>query len=206
MNKHRLEALSDGVLAIVITIMVLEFRATGDSTAQVLREMWPNFLCYVLSFIFVGIYWNNHHHMLQASQRVDGRVLWANLTSMFWLTLIPFFTAWVGRTMFAPLPVAMYGVVLFSAACAYTWLSQSLIALHGHESLLARAVGGDFKGKLSLAIYAAAILAALVQPMISIGLYVLVAVIWLIPDRRIVAVMKEDAGRRNDSQRGEHDA
>jgi uncharacterized membrane protein len=185
MSKGRLEAFSDGVLAIIITIMVLELRAPHEPSFGALRPLIPIGLSYVLSFIFVGIYWNNHHHLLQASRRVNGRILWANLHLLFWLSLVPFVTSWMGESHFAALPVAAYGLVLMLAGVAYFILSQALIAYHGRGSELATAVGTDFKGKISVVIYAVAILAAFLDPRISCALYVLVAILWLIPDRRI---------------------
>src|SRR5918912_483990 len=185
MTKGRVEAFSDGVIAILITIMVLELRPPHEATLAAMRPLLPTFLCYLLSFVFLGIYWNNHHHMLQAAKHVDGRVLWANLHLLFWLSLVPFVTAWVGENNFAPVPVALYGAVLLLSAIAYTILVQALIALHGRDSVLAIAVGRDFKGKASLLIYASAIPIAFVNSWIAFGLYVLVAVMWLIPDPRI---------------------
>jgi uncharacterized membrane protein len=185
MSKNRMEAFSDGVIAIIITIMVLELKAPRGIDPAALRPLIPVFLSYVLSFVFLGIYWSNHHHLLQAIKHVDGRVLWANLHLLFWLSLIPFATAWMGENRFAPWPVAVYGVVLLLAAIAYFILTRALIALHGRDSVLGTAVGRDRKGKISIAIYAAAIPLALADPWISCALYVLVAVLWLIPDRRI---------------------
>jgi uncharacterized membrane protein len=189
MRKERLEAFSDGVIAILITIMVLELsvpeatKTAPDLTA--LRPLWPSFLSYILSFILVGIYWSNHHHLLQAVENVDGRVLWANLHLLFWLSLIPFGTAWMGQNSFAPWPVAVYGFVLMLSAVAYYILTRTLIALHGRDSTLANAVGSDFKGKISIVIYFLAIPLAHFSVWISLCMYVLVAVMWLVPDRRI---------------------
>lgn len=185
MTKGRIEAFSDGVIAILITIMVLELKVPQDTTLAALLPLIPVFLSYTLSFVFLGIYWNNHHHLFQATRRVDGRVLWANLHLLFWLSLIPFVTGWMGENGFAALPVAMYGVVLFLAAVAYFILARALVALHGHDSVLAKALGDDIKGKISVLIYLAAIPAAFLYAWIACGLYVLVAVMWLIPDRRI---------------------
>ena len=185
MKKSRLEAFSDGVLAIIITIMVLELRAPHGSTLADLRPLAPKVLSYLVSFLYIGIYWNNHHHMLQAVERVDGRVLWANMLLLLWLSLIPFTTAWMGENHFQPLPVALYGVVLLLAAVAYYILSRTLIRLHGPDSVLGRAVGSDVKGKLSLGLYAVSIPLAFVQAPAACAIYVLVAVIWLVPDARI---------------------
>ncbi len=185
MSKGRMEAFSDGVIAILITIMVLGLKAPRGTDAAALLPLAPVFLSYVLSFIYLGIYWNNHHHLLQAITHVDGRVLWANLHLLFWLSLFPFVTGWVGENRFAAVPVAFYGVVMLGAAIAYFILAHALIALHGRSSALANALGRDFKGKVSVVIYAAAILLSFLNPWIACGLYVLVAVMWLIPDRRI---------------------
>jgi len=185
MHKSRLEAFSDGVIAIIITIMVLELKVPHDTTLEALRPLVPVFLSYVLSFVFVGIYWNNHHHMLQAAQHVNGATLWANLHLLFWLSLIPFGTAWMGENHFEALPVALYGTLLLMCGVAYTILSRVLIAHHGPDSALARAVGKDGKGLASLAIYASAVPLAFFSPPLSCALYVVVAVMWLIPDRRI---------------------
>ncbi|MEO8124697.1 MAG: TMEM175 family protein [Burkholderiales bacterium] len=185
MGKTRLEAFSDGVIAIIITIMVLELKVPhGDDIAS-LMPLLPVLLSYVLSFVYVGIYWNNHHHMLHAVGKVSGGVLWANLHLLFWLSLIPFVTGWMGENHFASLPIAMYGVVLLMAAVAFFILSQALIKLHGPDSPLARAFGKDVKGRLSVVLYLAAIGLAFVNRWVSAALYVLVALVWLIPDRRI---------------------
>jgi uncharacterized membrane protein len=191
MSKGRMEAFSDGVIAILITIMVLELRVPHGTDAVALLPLVPVFLSYVLSFIFLGIYWNNHHHLLQAIKHVDGRVLWANLHLLFWLSLIPFVTGWMGEHEFAAWPVALYGVVMLGAAIAYFILTRVLIALHGGDSVLATAVGRDVKGKVSVVIYAAAILLAFVNSWFACGLYILVAVMWLIPDRRIEKAISE---------------
>jgi uncharacterized membrane protein len=185
MTKARTEAFSDGVIAIIITVMVLEIRAPVGSDLTALRPIIPVFLSYVLSFVFIGIYWNNHHHMLQAVQHVDGRVLWANLHLLFWLSLTPFVTNWMGENHFAAWPVALYGAVQLSAGVAYFILARTLIAANGRDSALAKAFGRDLKGKISPLIYAAAIPLAFVRPWISCLLYVLVAVMWLAPDPRI---------------------
>jgi len=185
MGKTRMEAFSDGVLAIIITIMVLELTPPHEATLAALRLLIPTLLSYALSFIFVGIYWNNHHHLLQAIKHVDGRVLWANLHLLFWLSLIPFVTGWMGETNFAAWPVALYATVMTFAAAAYFILAHALIALHGRDSVLATAIGRDYKGIVSVVIWIAAIPLAFVSPPLSCGLFVLVAVIWLVPDRRI---------------------
>jgi len=191
MEKNRLEAFSDGVLAIIITIMVLELKVPHATGLADLKPLLPVFLSYVLSFLYVGIYWNNHHHMLTATQKVNGRILWANLHLLFWLSLVPFATGWMGENHFATLPVAIYGVVLIMAALAYTFLARSLVAYHGKDSTLAIALGKDTKGYVSLLLYATAIPLAFVDPRFSMSLYVLVAIIWFIPDRRIEKVMPE---------------
>ena len=185
MNKNRLEAFSDGVIAIIITIMVLELRPPESGDLAALRPLLPKITSYVLSFTFVGIYWNNHHHLIQAAQRVNGAILWANLHLLFWLSLTPFVTAWMGSTGFTTWPVALYGFLQLLLAVAYYILVRALVAHHGKNSLLAKAIGNDFKGYLSLALYVLALPLALVNPWWSIGIYVLVAVIWLAPDRRI---------------------
>ncbi len=191
MSKGRLEAFSDGVIAILITIMVLELKVPHGADVAALRPVIPVFLSYVLSFVFLGIYWNNHHHLLQAIKHVDGRVLWANLHLLFWLSLIPFATGWLGENHFAAWPAALYGAVLLLAAVAYFVLTRALIALHGRESVLAAALGRDFKGKLSLVIYLVAIPLAFVNSWLAGALYVLVAVIWLVPDRRIEKLLAQ---------------
>ncbi len=185
MDKGRMEAFSDGVIAILITIMILELRAPAGSGWHALWPVIAPLLSYVLSFIFLGIYWNNHHHMLQATNHVNGGILWANLHLLFWLSLVPFVTAWMGANHYASLPTAMYGVVLLLAAVAYTILERLIIAEEGLDSRLATAIGGDRKGWLSLLLYATAIPLAFVRPWIADGLYITVALIWLIPDRRI---------------------
>jgi uncharacterized membrane protein len=186
-----MEAFSDGVLAIIITIMVLELRPPATADAEALLPLIPVLLSYLLSFVFVGIYWNNHHHLLQAVQHVNGRILWANLHLLFWLSLTPFVTGWMGTTNFAAAPVAAYGVVLLLAAIAYTILTRVLIGQHGKQSALAVAMGRDYKGKLSLLFYATAIAVSFVEPHVACGLYALVAAIWLIPDRRIETALAE---------------
>lgn len=185
MGKGRLEAFSDGVLAIIITIMVLELKVPHGEDLAALKPLIPAFLSYVLSFIYIGIYWNNHHHMLHATPSVNGAILWANLHLLFWLSLVPAATDWMGENHFAPAPTALYGVPLLMAAFAYWLLQRTIVARHGRDSLLATALGGDLKGKLSPILYLVAIPAAFVRPWIAGALYVLVALIWLIPDRRI---------------------
>lgn len=185
MGKGRLEAFSDGVLAIIITIMVLELKASQGSDLSNLRPLVPGFISYLLSFVFVGIYWSNHHHLFQAAQKVNGSILWANLHLLFWLSLVPFATAWVGENGFTAWPVALYGILQFFAAVAFYILVQALIAHHGRNSALAKAIGKDFKGKVSLAVYASAIPLAFWSPALAWGLFALVAVMWLVPDRRI---------------------
>jgi len=185
MDTGRLEAFSDGVLAIIITIMVLELKVPHGAALNDLWPVLPVFLSYVLSFVYLGIYWNNHHHMLHVTSRVSGSILWANLHLLFWLSLVPFVTGWMGENNFAPAPTAMYGLILLLAAIAYFVLQRTIIADQGENSVLAKAVGSDVKGKLSPVLYAIAIPAAFVHQWISGGLYVLVALIWLIPDRRI---------------------
>jgi uncharacterized membrane protein len=185
MHKGRLEAFSDGVFAIIITIMVLELRAPHGAEIQLIFELAPVFLSYVLSFIFVGIYWNNHHHLMQATQKINGFTLWANLHLLFWLSLLPFTTAWMGENNFAQWPVALYGLDLLLCGVAYYILVQNLIRHHGRDSTLVKAVGSDFKGKISVVIYAIAIPLTYVNSWWAYGLYILVALMWLIPDRRI---------------------
>jgi len=185
MEKNRLEAFSDGVLAIIITIMVLELKAPAMASLSDLTPILPVFYSYILSFIYVGIYWNNHHHMFHSTKQVTGGILWANLHLLFWLSLFPFTTAWVGNTHLAPAPVAVYGGVLLMAALAYFILQAAIIRQQGRNSLLAAAVGRDWKGKISALCYLAAVPLAFLKPWISIALYILVACIWLVPDRRI---------------------
>jgi uncharacterized membrane protein len=191
LTKSRLEAFSDGVLAVIITIMVLELKPPHGTAVAELRPMIPTLLCYVLSFVMLGIYWNNHHHMLHASQRVSGGVLWANLHLLFWLSLVPFVTAWMGENHLDAPPVALYGGVLLMAGVAYYVLARSLIALHGRGSTLAKALGTDVKGRISVAMYGAAIPSAFLHVGIALALYVAVAVMWLVPDRRIERALGE---------------
>lgn len=190
MSKNRLEAFSDGVLAIVITIMVLELKVVHDSSFGALKSIVPTFLSYVLSFIYLGIYWNNHHHMLQTCSKISGSILWANLHLLFWLSLVPFTTAWMGENNFTTAPTTLYGVILLMAAIAYFILQQVIIASQGKNSMLKMAIGNDLKGKISPVLYIVAIIFSFWFEWISIGLYVLVAIIWLVPDKRIERVMQ----------------
>jgi uncharacterized membrane protein len=196
MGKGRLEAFSDGVIAIIITIMVLEMKVPRGENLSALRPLLPIFLSYVLSFIYVGIYWNNHHHMLHAATHVTGPTLWANLHLLFWLSLFPFATGWMGENHFAPAPSALYGVVLLMAAIAYWVLQQTIIASEGPNSVLKRAVGKDWKGKLSPWIYVAAIIVSLKSSWAAQGIYALTALIWFIPDRRIEHALRNNGGSR----------
>lgn len=190
MGRNRLEAFSDGVLAIIITIMVLELKVPHGADLAALRPLLPVFLSYVLSFIYLGIYWNNHHHMLHATQRINGAMLWANLHLLFWLSLIPFTTAWMGENHFSAVPTALYGVVLFMAAMAYWLLERTIIAGQGKDAVLARAVGKDTKGKVSPILYLIAIPIAFIDQRLADVIYVVVALLWLIPDRRIEQALK----------------
>jgi uncharacterized membrane protein len=185
MGTGRLEAFSDGVLAIIITIMVLELKVPHEANLEALRPLAPVFLSYVLSFIYIGIYWNNHHHLIHAARHVTGSVLWANLHLLFWLSLMPFATAWMGENNFAPFAVSLYGVLLLLAGIAYFILSRVLIVAHGQDSTIASALGRDLKGKASLALYALGIGVSFVSSLLACLLYALVAIIWLVPDRRI---------------------
>jgi len=191
MSKGRLEAFSDGVIAIIITIMVLELKAPHGDSLVALGPLIPAIVSYVLSFVYVGIYWNNHHHLLQAVQKVNGRILWANLHLLFWLSLVPFVTGWMGENHFTALPVALYGAVLLLAGLAYLILERALAAHHGKDSRLAVAVGNDVKGIVSLIAYAVAIPLSFLKPWIAFALYVLVAILWFIPDRRIERAFRE---------------
>jgi uncharacterized membrane protein len=185
MGKDRLAAFSDCVIAIIITIMVLELHVPQGGDLSSLLAILPNVLTYVLSFIFVAIYWNNHHHLLHTVTRVDGLILWANMHLLFWLSIIPAATAWIGRNLLMPLPTAVYGVVLLMPAIAYYLLVQAIIHRHGKDSMLAQAVGRDVKGKISVLLFSVGILLAFFEPWIAMGLYVVVAIIWIVPDRRI---------------------
>jgi uncharacterized membrane protein len=189
MGTQRLEAFTDGVVAIIITIMVLDMKVPEGSGFAALRSGLPVFLAYALSFANVGIFWNNHHHMLHVTERINGKVLWANLILLFWLSLVPFVIRWMDQTHFASVPTASYGVILIMAAIAYVFLQQSIIACNGPSSKLAQAIGGDLKGRVSLSGYALAIPLAFVRPWISLALYVAIALIWFIPDRRIESVL-----------------
>ena len=194
MSKGRLEAFSDGVIAIIITIMVLELRAPHETTLEALMPLLPIFGSYVLSFVYVGIYWNNHHHLFQAVRRVNGTILWANLHLLFWLSLFPFVTIWVGEHPFTTWPLVLYGIVLLCAAIAYYILTRVLIAQHGRESALAIALGRDVKGMISPLFYILAIPLAFVYPWLSYALYALVAILWLIPDRRLEQLPSQEHG------------
>lgn len=189
MNKTRLEAFSDGVMAIIITIMVLELKVPHGSDLLSLKPVIPIFFSYVLSFIYLGIYWNNHHHMLHTVKKVNGSILWANLHLLFWLSLIPFVTGWMGENNFAAVPVALYGINLLMAAIAYFLLQSQILRKHGKDSLLAKAIGRDIKGKMSPILYTIAIISCLFNGWIAGAIYVLVALIWLIPDRRIERII-----------------
>jgi uncharacterized membrane protein len=189
MNSNRLEAFSDGVIAIIITIMVLELKVPHGDTMEALAPLIPNFLSYVLSFVYVGIYWNNHHHMLHTCEQVTGRILWANLHLLFWLSLFPITTAWLGENHLAAAPSVLYGVVLLMAALAYWLLQQLIIAAQGPDSLLKKAIGADWKGKASSILYLIGTAAALRSPRIAQSLYALVAVLWFVPDRRIESAL-----------------
>jgi uncharacterized membrane protein len=193
MGKGRLEAFSDGVIAVIITIMVLEMKVPHGTDTAALLPVLPIFLTYVLSFIYVGLYWNNHHHMFHAVKHVTGGTLWANLHLLFWLSLAPFVTGWMGENHFEPLPVAAYGVVLLCAAFAYTILVRVLLASHGKDSTFAKAIGSDLKGNISLVIYVVAIGAAFWKPLVACALYAVVAAIWLWPDQRFEKLLKEQA-------------
>ncbi len=193
MTTGRLEAFSDGVLAILITIMVLELRPPEGTAMSDLRDLVPVFLSYVLSFVYLGIYWNNHHHLLQATERVNGGVMWANLHLLFWLSLFPFTTAWMGEHSFAAVPVAVYGIVYFCAAIAYFILERVIVHTQGMDSTLAEALGADFKGKVSPVLYLAAIALSFANRWVAVGVYVLVALLWLVPDRRVESIFEASA-------------
>ena len=192
MRKERLEAFSDGVLAIIITIMVLEIKVPLGDKLSDLKPMIPVFSSYILSFIYIGIYWNNHHHMMHTVKHVTGDILWANLHLLFWLSLVPFVTGWMGENHFKTVPVALYGIILLMAAIAYYILQTRIISNHGSDSILARAIGNDLKGKISPILYLLAICLSWISGWISEGIYILVAFIWLIPDRRIEVIFREE--------------
>src|SRR6185437_6150645 len=192
MGKGRLEAFSDGVFAIIITIMVLELHPPEGASFAALKPVLPKFISYVLSFTYIAIYWNNHHHMFQAVKHVNGKVLWCNILLLFCLSLVPFVTAWMGENHFSSSPVALYGIVLLMSALSYPVLLHSLIKLHGKDSLIATSIGKDFKGKISIAIYCAGILVSFINSWMAFALYVLVAIIWFIPDRRIEKRIEKD--------------
>ena len=194
MHKGRLEAFSDGVIAVIITIMVLEMKVPHGIELATLAPLLPVFLTYVLSFIFIGIYWNNHHHMFQAVKHVNGAVLWANLHLLFWLSLVPFVTGWMGENHFQTIPVLSYGVVLIGAGCAYTILVRTLLAVHGVDSLFGKALGRDFKGWISIVLYLAALALAFVHPLSACAIYATVAAIWLVPDRRFEKLLARVEG------------
>jgi uncharacterized membrane protein len=208
MGKGRMEAFSDGVIAILITIMVLEMKVPHGTDWAALEPVLPIFLSYVLSYIYLGIYWNNHHHLLHASKHVGGGVLWANLHLLFWLSLVPFVTGWMGENHFGSLPVSMFGVVLLGAALAYTILVRSLIRRHGADSTLARAIGKDRKGWVSLLFYILAVPGAWLSPWFSEALYVAVAIIWLVPDSRIEKALPQAGGQAHSGHetQGGHEA
>ena len=191
MGKGRLETFSDGVLAIIITIMVLELKVPEGDDLNSLKPLFPVFASYFLSFVYIGIYWNNHHHMLHAAQHINGKVMWANMHLLFWLSMVPFATGWMGEHQFPRWPVALYGVVLFMAGVAYYILAQTLVSLHGKNSTLAIAIGKDRKGMISIIVYFIAILISFQNPWISLALYAVVAAMWIIPDRRIEKVIGE---------------
>ncbi len=193
MGKTRLEAFSDGVIAIIITIMVLEMKVPHGATLPALRPLLPVFLSYVLSFLYVGIYWNNHHHLFKACVRINGGIMWANLHLLFWLSLFPFVTGWMGENHFTPLPSAVYGAVLLAAAIAYYILQSLIIIETGRESPFAAALGRDWKGKLSPLLYAAGIVLSFVEPRLASGLYIFVALMWLVPDRRLKPLAEHEA-------------
>lgn len=192
MGKGRLEAFSDGVLAIIITIMVLEMKVPYGADWEHLKLLGPVFLSYILSFVYVGIYWNNHHHLLHVTHKINGKVMWANNHLLFWLSLLPFSSGWMGENQFAPLPAAIFGVDLLMAAIAYYILARCLVNLHGRDSTIGRALGMDAKGKISVVVYALAIPLAFVAGWISLALYALVAVMWLVPDKRIELKLAEE--------------
>ncbi|HEX2837432.1 MAG TPA: TMEM175 family protein [Phycisphaerales bacterium] len=190
MTKSRMEAFSDGVIAIIITIMVLELKVPHEASLEALKPLLPVLLSYVLSFVYVGIYWNNHHHLLHSASRVSGGILWANLHLLFWLSLFPFVTGWMGENHFTLVPTVAYGAVLLCAAVAYSILQWRILVCHGNDSVLAKAIGKDFKGKISMVLYAGAIALAFARPWLAHAIYVLVAIVWFVPDRRIESAMR----------------
>jgi len=192
MNKNRLEAFSDGVLAIIITIMVLEFKVPTQTTFEAVIPLFHKFLSYILSFIYVGIYWNNHHHLMHTVRRVNGTILWANLHLLFWLSLIPFATAWIGEHHFAPFPMMLYGIILMMNGIAFNILQRTIIQHHGKDSLLSKAVGKDFKGKASVVLYLIAVFLTKYYPIASGCIYIFVALMWLVPDKRIEHILEEE--------------
>ena len=192
MGKGRLEAFSDGVLALIITIMVLEMKVPHGDDLAALKPLFPVFLSYILSFIYIGIYWNNHHHLMHAAHKINGKVMWANNHLLFWLSLMPFTSGWMGENHFTALPTALFGFVLMMVGMAYYILAQCLVSLHGADSILGKAVGNDVKGKISVVIYAVAIIMSRFNGKASLGLYALVAIIWFIPDRRIEKIIIEE--------------
>lgn len=193
MKKGRLEAFSDGVMAIIITVMILELKVPPGNELIDLKPVIPKLLSYILSFLYIGIYWNNHHHMIQTVEHVTGDILWANLHLLFWLSLLPFVTGWMGENRFSSMPMALYGIVLLMAAIAYYILQLRIIRNHGSDSVLARAIGRDFKGKISPVLYLTAIVSCWISDWISGAIYILVALMWLIPDKRIEIIFKEGA-------------
>jgi len=192
MNKSRLEAFSDGVIAILITIMMLEMKVPIGKDFASLKPVIPKFISYVLSFVYLGIYWNNHHHMMHTVKKVSGSILWANLHLLFWLSLVPFVTDWMGENNFAPVPIALYGIVLLMAAIAYFLLQGQILSVDGKDSLLAKAIGKDLKGKISPILYLAAILLSYFNQWVAVAIYVLVVLIWLVPDKRIERIMANE--------------
>ena len=192
MNKNRLEAFSDGVLAIIITIMVLEFKVPTQTNFEAIIPLFHKFLSYILSFIYVGIYWNNHHHLMHTVRRVNGTILWANLHLLFWLSLIPFATAWIGEHHFAPFPMMLYGIILMMNGIAFNILQRTIIQHHGKDSLLSKAVGKDYKGKASVVLYLIAVFLTKYYPIASGCIYIFVALMWLVPDKRIEHILEEE--------------
>ncbi len=191
MHKGRVEAFSDGVIAVIITVLVLELHPPHSADWSALAPLVPVFVSYVLSFANLGLWWNNHHHMLQAANRIDGRVLWANLFLLFWLSLMPFVTGWMGENNFSSIPVALYGADLFMSGVAYYFLTSALVAVNGHDSPFAKALGRDFKGKASLVLYGSGVIVAFLDPPISMVLYAAVALMWFVPDRRMERVVSD---------------